>query len=54
MENPHDRERFEEIIAALKELPAGLDDALRNDLLREPDNLEYTAGLGLLAVPDDP
>ena len=45
-------ERFQQIVAALDELPAGLDDALRNDLLRELDNLEYKAALGLLAGPD--
>ena len=52
MEKASDTERFQEIIALLDELPPGIDDALRDELLQELDNLEYKAALGLLAGPD--
>ena len=52
METPSDNERFQEVIAALDQLPPGVDDDLRNQLLDELDALEYEAGRRLLAGPD--
>lgn len=47
-----DSERFQQIVNTLDALPPGVDDTLRDDLLRELNGLEYKAGLGLLASSD--
>ena len=52
MEIQSDSECFQDVIVASNELPLGIDDELRNQLLDELDSLEYQAGLQLLAGPD--